>query len=634
VRNEAIAYGALIGLALAAAAIWLHRRLTRRIADLATLSRDIAGGDFDQTVLRGGRDEVGELADALDVMLERLRDYRTQAEDHQRDLEIQVRDRTADLERRTEEAVELARLADEANRAKSQFLANMSHEIRTPMNGVMGMADLLLDTSLSDRQRKFTRTIQQSAQALLGVINDVLDFAKGGVGKLTLDPRPFELRALVLDVADFFCEPAQRKGLDLTSSVADDAPQVVLADPARVRQVLTNLVSNAVKFTESGRVAIHAARLGVPQGGPAAERCEIELSVSDTGPGIAAEAQQRIFDPFTQIDGSMTRRHGGTGLGLSICRQLVELMGGDLSLESQPGAGTIFRVRLPVEVVADAVPPATAEPTDPGAAAQIDPGRRRVLLVEDNEVNQDVAIAILESLGCSVTLVDTGLRALERLAVERFDLVFMDCQMPEMDGLAATREIRAAQRVSTTGAPIPIVALTAHALQHDRAQCLDAGMNDYVSKPFGRDEIAQMLDRWAPRAASSQGAAGSSEPSSRLDEDVLERLRSLAPGKSGDDFERRVFAKFDASSSKLLGQLEAALASDDVAGLGQAAHTLKSSSGQLGARELAQQCAQLEQAVRDHHRRDDLEGLVETISLELAAVKRELAERSGVKGDD
>src|SRR6059036_2871068 len=278
-------------------------------------------------------------------MLERLRDYRTQVEDHRRDLEIQVRDRTADLERRTEEAVELARLADEANRAKSQFLANMSHEIRTPMNGVMGMADLLLDTSISDRQRKFARTIQQSAQTLLGLINDVLDFAKGGVGKLTLDPLPFDLRALVHDVADFFSEPAARKGLEITSSVADDAPEMVFADPARVRQVLTNLVSNAVKFTERGRVAIHAARLGPPQSGPAAERCEIELSVSDTGAGIAAEAQQRIFDPFTQIDGSMTRRHGGTGLGLSICRQLVELMGGGISLESQPGAGTIFRVR-------------------------------------------------------------------------------------------------------------------------------------------------------------------------------------------------------------------------------------------------------------------------------------------------
>jgi len=629
-RNEAIAYGGLIGVALSAAAIWMHRRLTRPIAHLAALSRDIAGGDFDQTVQIHGRDEVGELAGALDVMLERLRDYRTQVEGHQRNLETQVRDRTVDLERRTEEAVELARLAEEANRAKSQFLANMSHEIRTPMNGVMGMADLLLETSLSDRQRKFTRTIHQSAHALLGVINDVLDFSKGGVGKLTLDPRPFDLRELVLDVADLFTEPAERKGLELTGSVADDAPQVVLADPARVRQVLTNLVSNAVKFTERGRVGIHAARLGPPPSGLAAERCEIELSVSDTGAGIAAEAQQRIFDAFTQIDGTMTRRHGGTGLGLAICRQLVELMGGGLSLESQQGAGAIFRVRLPVEVVTGAVPAAIAERADP-APAQTD-GRpaahRRVLLAEDNEVNQDVALEILESLGCSVTLVDNGRRALERLAVDRFDLVFMDCQMPELDGLAATREIRAMQRVSAGGEPVPIVALTAHALQHDREQCLAAGMNDYVSKPFGREEIAAMLERWAPRAASPGAVRGESAPSTRLDEKVLDRMRNLSAARSGDDFVRRVFGKFDASSSKLLAQLETALADGDAAGLTQTAHTLKSSSAQLGARALASLCAELEKSARENPR-DDYEGLVESIGVELAAVKRELVLRYG-----
>ncbi len=388
---------------LVAIAVWVlgglaSQRLTHPIRRLAVLTRDISGGNFEQEVDVRANDEVGDLASALQLMLSRLRDYREQVRDHQKTLEGQVRERTLELEERTEEAVELARQAEEASRAKSQFLANMSHEIRTPMNGVLGMTELLLDTRLSEKQRRFTDTVQHSARILLGLINDILDFSRAEAGKLQLESTAFELRDSVDDVADLLAEQAQGKGLELASFIEDDVPRFVRADAARIRQLLMNLVGNAIKFTERGEVMVRVERASA-QGegrrdgdstvGDGKPRCSLLFTVTDTGIGIAEDQSNRIFESFTQADGSMARRFGGTGLGLAICRQLLDLMEGEIGIESELGRGTRIWFRIDVEI-------ATRSDREPAEVSN-DLDDVRVLVVDDNATNRNILMHHLGS---------------------------------------------------------------------------------------------------------------------------------------------------------------------------------------------------------------------------------------------
>jgi len=730
------------------------RRISRPIRALTEATRRTADGDLTQAVDVRSSDEVAELSVHFNCMVERLRSTREALEQEHEVLEERVRERTEALQRRTREAEDLAEAAKAASRAKSQFLANMSHEIRTPMNGVLGMIELLAGTDLTELQRRFAETVRQSAHQLLNVINDILDISKAEAGRLTLELTDCNVREIVEDVMDLLAQHAHQKDLELAYAISEEVPVLARTDSSRLNQVLTNLVGNAVKFTERGEVVADLTAEAMELAEDGTERRRLRFAVSDTGIGVPPEARERLFQAFSQADGSMARRFGGTGLGLAISKQLVELMGGEMGFSSQPGGGSTFWFTVPVVVVrqkgddspdterlrdarvfvvddnetnrrivghqlagwgarvatATNGPEALEELTravqcgEPFELAVLDlampemsgldlvravradarlralpivmltsigleigaeeqrhlgivahlpkPARQSefqraliqalggraaaaetegraatargpaiaadVLLAEDNRVNQEVAVWMLEEIGCRVELAKTGLEAVAAVKRRRFDVILMDCQMPEMDGFEATARIRAWEAQLPPEAPrLPVVALTAHAMQGDREQCLQAGMNDYLSKPVSSRDLQRILERWVPHRIAASGAASPETPESTplparesatpeaglplagggeeplLDQGVWDELRRLSTD-SGAELVRTLVQTYQTDAAPIVERIRAAVAAGDLQALARAAHSLKSSTLQLGGPRLAQVCKELE----------------------------------------
>lgn len=597
------------------AAMILSTRLLQVIANpiialSETMKKISITREYELRVPITSEDELGLLATGFNDMLDQIQER----DEH---LEEQVDKRTKDL-------VKAKEGAEAASRAKSEFLANMSHEIRTPMNGVLGVADLLLQADLSEKQQHLVRTIRASGVNLPYIINDILDFSKVEAGRLELEYLNFDLRELMDGIYDLFSTKASEKGLTLTSQLEESIPQIVCGDPVRIRQILTNLIGNSIKFTDHGSVQLSSTLVEQDN-----ESCVLRFEVSDTGIGLSEEEKNGIFNAFSQADTTTTRKYGGTGLGLTISRQLVELMGGEIGVSSEIGAGASFWFEISIQVPVDqeiAISNRRKEKQERNV--ELFHNNCSVLLAEDNLTNQIVAEGMLELFGCKVDLAVNGVEAVEARKKNNYDLILMDCQMPELDGYSATEQIRNYEQQTETP-HIPVVALTAHVMSGDRQRCIAAGMDDYLSKPLQQEQLRAVIEQWVVVSGSPQESVayrphsvGMPDHTDRFDASIFDKYQKLQkPNKPNIIAE--IINSFLKAAPSMLQSIRHAVQNQDAESLWKAAHTMKSGNSTVGALRMAEICLDLERLGRGGSSTgsDDLLSLLEK---EFLYVKKQL----------
>jgi CheY-like chemotaxis protein/nitrogen-specific signal transduction histidine kinase len=509
-------------------------------------------------------------------------------------------------EKELKDAAEAARLlavkADSANKMKSEFLANMSHDIRTPMNGIMGMSDLLLRSSLSQEQREWAETITYSGQILLSLVDDILDLSKIEAGQMRLESVPFDIRALLERVAAVLRPKALQKGIALNCSYPSTLPPAFLGDPTRVRQIVMNLAGNALKFTERGSVSLSVG-LGAS---PGPELALLVLEVADTGIGIAPGMLGSIFDKFQQADSSTTRKYGGSGLGLSICKSLVDLMGGSISVRSEPGQGSVFSIELPLRFQTAPL----AKPSTPELLSQsqcfVLYKDLKILLADDNNVNRKVAKALLGRLGCVPDEAVNGEQVVQMALASRYDLIFMDCQMPLLDGFEATRRIRKAQE--GLAKPSLIVAMTANVMSQDRDECFHAGMDDFMPKPLSLKQLDLLFTKHFGGRQALGGSRGGLRPASHqplssptpppADPETIDLDFLLSNVGGCPEIVQSLVAAIPSEIQERFASLAKAAAAVDFKALKFAAHSLKGSAGVIGARRVSAIAKRIELAAK------------------------------------